>query len=250
MRFLLRRIASIPFFPLRFLPPTIVARAAGICMRLTANAAPARWATVFALHIRSATDAMVSTQATRLEGGVHPKHRLIGYHRFFVERIHPGERVLDIGSGVGALAYAMAKDGGATVTGIELSEKNHRLAVERFSHPRVQYIHGDIFKDLPDGRVDVAVMSNVLEHIDDRVGFLRSVDRRLRPKRWLLRIPRYDREWMVPLMDELGVDSRLDTTHFTEYTPESFSTEMRDAGLRITHLESRWGEFWCEAVPV
>lgn len=249
MKNFLRRIATVAFLPLRLLSPAAVSRAYGIFMRLTANAADARWASVFALHLRNTADSMISVQATRLEGGVHPKHRLTDYHRFFYERLKPGERVLDIGSGVGALAYDMAEHAGAEVTGIELAEKNVNLARERFFHSRVRFILGDIFTDLPTGPVDVAVMSNVLEHIDDRVGFLKAVQKKLNPKRWLLRIPRYDRDWSVPLMDELGVDSRLDTTHFTEYTPESFAQEMRDVGLRVTHLESRWGEFWCEAVP-
>ncbi len=33
------------------------------------------------------------------DGGVHAKHRLMRYHDFFVERISPGEHVLDVGCG-------------------------------------------------------------------------------------------------------------------------------------------------------
>ena len=49
-------------------------------------------------------------------------------------------------------------------------------------------------------------------------------------------------------MDELGVDYRLDSTHCTEYTQESFTEEMGQAGLEIVHKEIRWGEIWCEAI--
>ena len=48
-------------------------------------------------------------------------------------------------------------------------------------------------------------------------------------------------------MDELGVDSRLDETHFTEYTQESFKHEANLAGLDIVSMQIQWGEIWCEA---
>ncbi len=62
-----------------------------------------------------------------------------------------------------------------------------------------------------------------IRHLPNRVEFLRSVQERLKPKRWLIRVPLYERDWRVPLMAELGVDYRLDPTHFTEYTQESFA---------------------------
>ncbi len=68
----------------------------------------------------------------------------------------------------------------------------------------------------------------------------------MNPKRFLIRIPLFEREWRVPLKKELGVEWRLDTTHETEYTLESFSSEISEAGLRITHQEVRWGEIWAE----
>ena len=50
------------------------------------------------------------------DGGVHPKHRLTHYHDFFVERVQPGDVVLDIGSGKGELAYDLVTRGGASVS--------------------------------------------------------------------------------------------------------------------------------------
>ena len=170
------------------------------------------------------------------------------YHDFFVNRLSSGEKVIDIGCGNGALAYDMAALGGALVMGVELNESSLVEAKKRYSHERVQYVRGDVLKDLPDKSFDVAVMSNVLEHLPNRVEFLRAAQERLMPKRWLIRVPLYERDWRVPLMDELGVDYRLDSTHYTEYTQESFAQELNQAGLEIIYQEMRWGEIWCEAM--
>ena len=139
----------------------------------------------------------------------------------------------------------MAK-AGAEVTGIELSKKNFDKAQIAFKHPKLKFIHGDAFKDLPNQIFDTAVMSNVLEHIEDRVSFLKTVQTNLKPRRWLIRVPCFDRDWQLPLIHELGLDSRLDETHFTEFTRESFKEEMDKAGLKIIYLEVRWGEIWAE----
>ena len=46
-------------------------------------------------------------------------------------RLEPGMRVLDIGCGWGGMALGLARDHGATVLGVTLSEEQHRLATRR-----------------------------------------------------------------------------------------------------------------------
>ena len=184
--------------------------------------------------------------ASDYDGGLHPKHRLMKYHDFFVNRLAPGETVIDIGCGNGALSYDMAERGETMVTGIELNKVSLLKAKKKFVHERLRYVHGDVLKDLPDESFDVAVMSNVLEHLPNRVEFLRTMQKRLKPKRWLIRVPLYERDWRVPLMEELSIDYRLDSTHYTEYTQESFAGEMEQAELEIVYREVRWGEIWSE----
>lgn len=186
-------------------------------------------------------------QAVAYGDGIHTKHRHTHYHDFFVERLQPGERVLDIGCGNGFLAYDMAAKGGGHVTGIELNAENVTIARRQFSHPDVRFVHGDALKDLPSGAYDTVVLSNVLEHLSGRVSFLRKIREHLRPTRFLLRVPLFERDWRVPLKKELGVEWRLDTTHETEYTQEQFACELACADLYITDFQIRWGEIWCEA---
>jgi cyclopropane fatty-acyl-phospholipid synthase-like methyltransferase len=185
----------------------------------------------------------------KYDGGIHTKHRHMRYHDFFVGRIRAGERVLDIGCGHGAVAYDIAEKSGAYVTGIDLSAENVQQAQSRHSHPRVRYILGDVLRDLPSEQFDVVIMSNVLEHLENRVEFLRDVQANLTPRRWLTRVPLFERDWRVPLKQELGLDYRLDPTHHIEYTQEGFVDEMQQAGLEIVHQEVRWGEIWAELKP-
>lgn len=208
----------------------------------------ARDSLVFLLELEQRLFILTGTESCRYGGGVHTKHRHTGYHDYFAKRLRTGERVLDIGCGYGALAHDLAA-AGARVVGIDRNATNVAAGRACHAHPNLEFRVGDALHDLPDQRFDTIVMSNVLEHIEDRVGFLRSAQARLAPRRWLLRVPMYERDWRVPLMEELGVDYRLDDTHFIEYRKEQFNEEMDRAGLRLTDVDYRWGEIWCEAVP-
>lgn len=185
--------------------------------------------------------------AIAYDGGVHSKHRLAKYHDFFVNRIQHGEKVIDVGCGVGFLAYDMAEKAQALVTGIELSGENIAIARGRFSHPNITFIQGNAVTDIQDEAYDTVVLSNVLEHLPNRITFLAALRKKLRPKRFLLCVPIFERDWRVPLKKELGIEWRLDPTHETEYTYESFVYELSRAGLTISYKEFRWGKIWCEA---
>jgi ubiquinone/menaquinone biosynthesis C-methylase UbiE len=182
-------------------------------------------------------------------GGIHTKHRHTKYHDFFTDRVEHGERVLDIGCGNGALSRDVAEKSGAHVVGIDLSADNIDTAKKKHSHSRVQYETGDVLTKNLQGPFDTVIMSNVLEHLEQRAEFLHRVTETVKPGKFLLRVPVFERDWRVPLKAELGIDYRLDPTHFIEYTLESFAEEIALAGLTVVHQEVRWGEIWAEAVP-
>jgi SAM-dependent methyltransferase len=182
--------------------------------------------------------------ASAYEGGPHPKHRLTRYHDFFVSHVSPGERVLDLGCGVGAVACDLAQKANACVVGVDLDPDKIAQARRHHAHPQVEYHQGDVLANLPEGRFDVVVLSNVLEHLAGRSEFLRQLQQRVDPSRFLIRVPLFERDWRVPLKRELGVEWRLDPTHETEYTLESFDEEVKAAGLHVVHREVRWSEIW------
>lgn len=176
------------------------------------------------------------------------KYRLMNYQQFFVDRITRDDYVLDIGSGLGKLAYEIATQTDAKVVGIDTKESWFRIAQSQFSHPNIEYVLGDATAYIPQKSFSVIVMSNVLEHLPERPAFLQKVQQQTGAKRFLIRVPMFDRDWRVPLMKEVGADWRLDTDHETEYTVQSFTTEMQEAGLEIIYIEVRWGEIYAEVV--
>jgi cyclopropane fatty-acyl-phospholipid synthase-like methyltransferase len=165
-----------------------------------------------------------------------------------MENTPPGSRVLDVGCGIGALAYDIAeKVPDVFVTGIDFDENNIRTAKEKFHLKNITYVRGDALTDLPEEQFDVIVLSNVLEHIERRITFLRVLNERYKPGRLLIRVPIFARDWRVPLKKEIGVDYRLDSTHYIEYLQEEFFDELRAAGLEVVHYTVRWGEIWAVA---
>jgi len=214
-----------------------------------AETLPADEALRFLFGMQAALYPVLGKTAVRYGGGVHTKHRHTKYHDFFVNRIRAEERVLDIGCGIGAVAFDIAERAGASIVGVDLSPENIDAARRQHSHPRVEYRVQNGIASFGGQSFDVVVLSNILEHLTSRPEFLRGVATGVRPSRILIRVPLFERDWQVPLKRELGVEWRLDDTHETEYTLESFREEMDQAGCRITHQEVRWGEIWAEVTP-
>lgn len=180
--------------------------------------------------------------STKVEGsGLHPKHRIMNYHKFFVDNVTENDTVLDIGCGNGALTYDVARKA-KKVVGIDLNEQNITNAKNKFSRENIEYLYGDALTDLSDEKLDVIILSNVLEHIDKRVEFLTSL-KKLAPK-FLIRVPMLNRSWIDMYKKELGLEYRLDKTHFIEYTFEEFKEELDETGLSVFDYSIQFGEIW------
>jgi SAM-dependent methyltransferase len=187
--------------------------------------------------------------AIAYDDGVHVKHRLTGYHDFFVERIRSGERVLDLGSGKGELAHDLVARAGASVVGVDNDPSHLAFARSRFSDAALEFVEGDLREGIPPGHFDVVVLSNVLEHLGGRPELLRAVVASATPGRLLFRVPVFARDWTVPLKEEVGLPAYWDPDHEVEYDAETFRAELGEAGLEVTELILRWGEIWAVAVP-
>lgn len=197
-----------------------------------------------ALQLHSFSYKIASKLAIMAESGLHPKHRLMNYHQFFLDHISPTDSVLDIGCGNGALAFDLAKKA-KTVVGIDTNEKNRVAWETRFARENLTYQIADATTLASAETFDVVVLSNVLEHIEHRVDFLKRI-KHLAPL-FLIRVPMINRDWITLYKKELGLEYRLDKTHFTEYTLKSFRDELATAGFALKEYSIQFGEIWAVA---
>lgn len=198
-----------------------------------------------AVWINNFSYRLIGVLAIKENKGVHPKHKIIKYHDFFVENISPNEKVLDVGCSIGACAYEVSKKA-SCVIGIDLSMKNIRQAKKMFSAENLKYIFGDATKYDFKEKFDTIILSAVLEHIDNRIDFLKKI-KLLAPK-ILIRVPLITRSWLSMYEKEKGMEYRLDITHCIEYTEDNFSEEMEKAGLKIQNHYIKFGEIYAVVI--
>lgn len=187
--------------------------------------------------------------AVQYGNGTHPKHRLTKYHDFFVENVEDGESVIDLGSGRGDVTYDVANKTSGYVLGIEINHHNIQYAQTAYRKHNLRFMRGDLYANIPERYFDVVILSNVLEHLDERARLLRNIVKKTRPKKVLLRVPYFERDWTVAMKKELGVKYFLDSTHKIEYTQPEFFTEMEEAQLEISYMKVNWGEIWAVCKP-
>lgn len=152
--------------------------------------------------------------------------------------LRPGERVLDLGCGVGAVTSQLAR-GGAEVIGVDVNEE--LLARARALHPGVRFEHHDIGALSPStfGRVDGVWSSFVAAYFADLDAFVARLRDVLTDGGWLA---------LVEIDDLLGHEPRSaalasEIAAFHAWARESggygflhgraLAPAMRDAGFEI-----------------
>lgn len=183
----------------------------------------------------------ISEYAGYLHNDIHPKHDILNYHQFFVDRVDENDNVLDIGSGSGFLAFDVAKKA-KKVIGIDIQEYNIVDAKKNYQRENLEFIIGDATVYNFEDKFDKIILSNVLEHIEDRVALLKNVKKL--SKVILLRVPMINRDWLTVYKKNLGYEYRLDSTHYIEYTVDILKDELQASGWYLDYYQVNWGEIW------
>jgi 2-polyprenyl-3-methyl-5-hydroxy-6-metoxy-1,4-benzoquinol methylase len=202
------------------------------------------------LAIEDQLQKVINERALAYGLGEHPKHRLIPYHQFFIENLQESKRILDVGCGYGAVARSIATAlPSAVVVGIDNDKERYGQAINATNPSNLDFQ----LIDLTDFEVlvafDAVVLSNVLEHVYDRVSVLRSLIATTRASLFLIRVPLFERHWTIPLRSELGVNFFQDSDHKVEHRVQEFRNEVKESGLVIEEIHTLWGEIWAVCRP-
>lgn len=200
-----------------------------------------KWLQGVFIHLHNYSYHKISEYAGYLHNDIHPKHDILNYHQFFVDQVSNTDRILDIGSGNGFLAFDLAKKA-QTVIGIDIKDYNVAEAKRCYQSDNLQFIVGDATTYDFQGKFDKIILSNVLEHIENRVALLKNIKKL--SSTILLRVPMINRDWLAMYKKNLGYEYRLDSTHYIEYSLESLQTELSQSGWHLDYYQINWGELW------
>lgn len=154
-----------------------------------------------------------------------------------IESLRP-KNVLDIGCGSGNITKHVAAFSGH-VHAIDLYPEAIEVARENLADlDNVSFEAGNVFAAGEEatkpfvGKYDLIVLSEVLEHLDDDIGTLRTIANILPTGgRLLLTVPGDPKQWSVD--DELS-------GHKRRYTRAELRSKLRQAGFRIERC-TNWG---------
>ena len=166
----------------------------------------------------------------------NPRPDMLGF-------VPPGlGRVLELGCGSGHFGAALKRKGVREIVGVELSAAAAQAARERLDRVIVADLERGTL-DLPAEGFDALVCNDVLEHLTDPWGVLKTLSGYLRRDGWLIasipnvRHHKVVRRLIWPGRWRYENDGILDRTHLRFFTRESARELVELAGFRIERLE-------------
>ena len=158
------------------------------------------------------------------------------YNRWQYDQIAPhlGRRILEIGSGIGNMSQLMADARPELLVCTDLDEFYRQRLRERFAGRDEVRVDSLALPDeaaaarFADARLDTVVALNVVEHIEDHVGTLRTMGSLVGPAGRVV--------VLVPALPALHGSLDEDLGHFRRYTPATLRQTYEAAGLRVDRL--------------
>lgn len=158
--------------------------------------------------------------------------------------VTPGARVLDLGTGSGALGQFLRDSAGCTVDGITINEKEAALARPNYRRVEVADLEQTGWTSLFEGeRYDFIVCADVLEHLSRPETALRACRQMLAPEgQLLISIPNAAYGGLVAELLEGDFTYReeglLDRTHLRFFTRRSLQLFLAAEGWSMGRVEA------------
>ena len=247
-RVVLQIITFLGFF-WRFIPFVVRSKMFFFLFTLESRGASPENALVRVFRIEDYLSLVISERALAAGHGEHPKHELTSYHNFFIDNLCNEINILDIGCGYGAVARSVARAHPQShVVGIDNNSNRLNQALQSQNPSNLEFKLVNLEEYKPEYKFDAVILSNVLEHLHDRVGSLIHIIKVSNAPKFLIRVPLFERHWTIAMRKNLGVNYFQDSDHKIEHSMQEFEGEMNLAGLTITKISTLWGEIWavCE----
>jgi len=155
------------------------------------------------------------------------RNRIIGrVLKGIIAGFSPGYRVLEVGCGTGNVLRILESEcTKGSVVGMDLYDEGLRLARQRTTCP---LIVGDIHQPPFTHQFDLVCLFDVLEHLEDDLRVLQSLNRLLTPGRILL--------LTVPAHNSLWSYFDVAAHHCRRYSPSQLRGRLIEAGFEIIHI--------------
>lgn len=157
---------------------------------------------------------------------------LLWYLKFVLLDIKAKAKALDVGCGVGTLAFYLASKG-FDVTGVDVSSRAVEIAKGNIlsKELHVDFQLGDVSKLKTKEKYDLVICTEVVEHIEDDLAFVKSIYKQIAPKGYLflstpsVNAPLYRLGMLKKFDDEVG--------HLRRYTEESITELVSKSGFEV-----------------
>lgn len=169
---------------------------------------------------------------------------------FLLRYIRPSDRILDLGCNRGEMSVFLAQHC-KEVVGIEIKKDFVCEAKRRYVAPNLEFVCGDArhyLKRDADG-FDVAIVSHLIEHLDDPRSLLESARQRCR--QLYIEVPDFDRTYHNQYRLLLGSTLNYsDADHIWEFDRQELRSLVQDCGLEVVEEERRFGviRLWCRSL--
>lgn len=164
-----------------------------------------------------------------------PKPRMASRAEITLNLIE-GEKILDVGCGVGTFAYQISKKA-KHVIGIDLLPTSIEIAKDFFQSDNLEFKVADLFEErFPDNSFDCILFLETIEHVDSPVAFLKEFHRILKPNGCLIVSTPNALSYQNLLRGMISLMISLFKRKAMERSLKGITREPRNTGTQMDHI--------------